>query len=42
MFDVFATAIGAWLVTKAETDTQKVIGGAILAAALNNAFRKLG
>ena len=41
MFDLLATVAGLALVTKAETDVQKIIGGAILSAALNSAFRSM-
>lgn len=42
MFEVFVTAVGILLVSEARSDTEKVIGGAVLAAALNSAFRKAG
>lgn len=41
MFDLLATVAGLVLVTKAETDVQKIVGGAILSAALNSSFRSI-
>lgn len=41
MFDLITTITGLVLVVKAETDTQKIIGGAILTAALNSSFRSI-
>lgn len=41
MFNLIATITGLSLVMKAETDAQKVIGGAILSAALNSSFRSI-
>lgn len=39
MFNLIATITGLSLVAKAETDVQKIVGGAILSAALNALFR---
>lgn len=39
MFNLIATITSLVLVVKAETDAQKVIGGAILAAALSSSFQ---
>lgn len=41
MFNLIATIAGISLVVKAETDVQKIIGGAILSAALNSSFRSI-
>lgn len=41
MFNLFATIAGLVLVTKADTDVQKIIGGAVLSAALNSSFRSI-
>lgn len=41
MFNLIATIAGLSLVVKAETDVQKIIGGAVLAAALNSSFRSI-
>lgn len=41
MFNFIATIAGISLVMKAETDTQKIVGGAVLSAALNSSFRSI-
>lgn len=41
MFNLIATIVGISLAVKAETDAQKIIGGAILSAALNSSFRSI-
>jgi hypothetical protein len=41
MFDLIATIAGISLVMKAKTDAQKIVGGAILSAALNSSFRSI-
>lgn len=41
MFNLIATIAGLALVVKAESDTQKIVGGAILSAALNSSFRSM-
>lgn len=41
MFNLIATAAGLALVVKAESDVQKIVGGAILSAALNASFRSI-
>ena len=41
MFNFIATIAGLSLVVKAETDAQKIIGGALLSAALNSSFRSI-
>lgn len=41
MFSLIATIAGLALVVNAETDAQKVVGGAVLSAALNYSFRSV-
>lgn len=41
MFNLIATVAGLVLVVKAESDVQKIVGGAILSAALNASFRSI-
>ena len=41
MFNLIATITGLALVVKAETDSQKIIGGAILTAALSSSFQSV-
>ena len=41
MFNLIATIAGLALVVKAESDVQKIVGGAFLSAALNASFRSM-
>lgn len=41
MFNLIATIAGLALVVKAESDVQKIVGGAVLSAALNASFRSI-
>lgn len=41
MFNLIATVAGLALVVKAESDVQKIVGGAILSAALSASFRSI-